>query len=83
MGYGSAASAPLSRRSARPMVLNGDRYAIVGILPDRFVTPVRDVDVIVPFVREEDPRREVRDARFMRLVGRLRPNVSRRRRRPT
>ena len=58
------------------VVLNGDRYAIVGILPDRFVTPVRDVDVIVPFVREEDPRREVRDARFMRLVGRLRPNVT-------
>ena len=58
------------------MVLNGERYTIVGVLPDRFVTPVRDADVMVPFVREQDPRREVRDSRFLRLIGRLRPDVS-------
>ncbi len=58
------------------MVLNGERYTIIGVLPDRFVTPVRDADVVVPFVREQDPRRDVRDSRFLRLIGRLRPDVS-------
>ena len=50
----------VSATIGQAVVLNGDRYTIVGVLPDRFVTPVRDVEVIVPFVMEEDPRRDGR-----------------------
>ena len=58
------------------IILNGEAHTVVGVLPEGFITPIRDVDVIAPFVIGIDPRREVRDSRFLRLIGRLRRGVS-------
>lgn len=58
------------------VVLNGDSYTIVGVLPASFVTPVRDAELIVPFPMEADPRRASRDAGFLKVLGRLKPGVS-------
>src|SRR4029079_9714730 len=59
------------------MVLNGEAYTIVGVLPAAFITPVRDAEVIAPFPIDADPRRNSRDSGFLRVVGRLRPGISR------
>ncbi|HVD91353.1 MAG TPA: ABC transporter permease [Vicinamibacterales bacterium] len=58
------------------MVLNGDAYTIVGVLPPAFITPVRDAELVAPFPIDTDPRRASRDAGFLRAIGRLRPGVS-------
>ena len=58
------------------LVLNGDAYTIVGVLPRGFITPVRDAEVVAPFPMEADPRRKLRDAGFLRVTGRLRPGVT-------
>ena len=58
------------------MVLNGDAYTIVGVLPPAFITPVRDAELVAPFPIDTDPRRASRDAGFLRVIGRLRPGVS-------
>jgi putative ABC transport system permease protein len=58
------------------LVLNGDAYAVVGVLPGGFITPVRDADLVAPFPIDTDPRRESRDAGFLRVIGRLRPDVT-------
>src|SRR4051812_14645296 len=58
------------------MTLNGDTYAVVGVLPAAFITPIRDADLIAPFPMETDPRRAARDGGFLRVVGRLAPGVS-------
>jgi putative ABC transport system permease protein len=57
------------------VILNGDAYAIVGVLPDGFITPVRDADLVAPFPIDADPRRASRDAGFLRVIGRLRPGI--------
>jgi putative ABC transport system permease protein len=58
------------------LVLNGDAYTVVGVLPGGFITPVRDAEVVVPFAMEADPRRTLRDSGFLRVLGRLRPDVT-------
>jgi putative ABC transport system permease protein len=58
------------------LVLNGDAYTVVGVLPRSFITPVRDAEVVVPFAMEADPRRTLRDSGFLRVLGRLRPGVT-------
>jgi putative ABC transport system permease protein len=49
---------------------------VVGVLPPDFVPPIRDAEVIAPFVPASDPRRDVRDARFLRVIGRLTRGVT-------
>ena len=58
------------------MILNGDSYTIVGVLPATLITPVRDADVIAPFPMETDPRRSARDSGFLKVLGRLRSGVT-------
>jgi len=58
------------------IVLNGDSYTIVGVLPRAFVTPVREADLIAPFPIASDPRRTSRDLGFLRIIGRLRRGVT-------
>jgi putative ABC transport system permease protein len=58
------------------LVLNGDAYEIVGVLPAAFITPVRDADLVAPFAIDADPRRASRDAGFLKVTGRLRPGVT-------
>ncbi|HXT33322.1 MAG TPA: ABC transporter permease, partial [Vicinamibacterales bacterium] len=59
-----------------PMILNGDAYAVVGVLPPGFILPIRDADLVAPFPIDSDPRRALRDSGFLRVVGRLRPGVT-------
>jgi len=59
-----------------PIVLNGDTFIIVGVLPRAFVFPVRDADLVAPFPIASDPRRTARDLGFLRVIGRLRPGVT-------
>jgi putative ABC transport system permease protein len=58
------------------IVLNGDAYTIVGVLPPAFITPVRDAELVAPFPIDADPRRASRDAGFLKVIGRLRPGAS-------
>ncbi len=58
------------------IVLNGDRYTIVGVMPAAFITPVRQADLIAPFPMDSDPRRTARDLGFLRIIGRLRKGVT-------
>jgi putative ABC transport system permease protein len=58
------------------IILNGDSYTIVGVLPRTFITPVRDAELVAPFPTDSDPRRNARDSGFLRVVGRLRPGVT-------
>jgi putative ABC transport system permease protein len=57
--------------------LNGEEYTVVGILASGFVTPIRDVDFVLPFAPARDPRRGARNSlNFIHGVGRLREGVS-------
>ena len=58
------------------IVLNGDTYTIVGVLPRAFVYPIREADLVAPFPASTDPRRLARDLGFLRVIGRLRPGVT-------
>lgn len=58
------------------MVLNGEAYMIVGVLPSAFILPIREAELIAPFPIDSDPRRTARDSGFLRVIGRLRPGVS-------
>jgi putative ABC transport system permease protein len=58
------------------IVLNGDAYTVVGVLPRAFVYPIRDADLVAPFPISTDPRRTARDLGFLRVIGRLRPGVT-------
>ena len=60
----------------KPIVLNGDAYTVVGVLPRTYVSPVRDADLIAPFPTAVDPRRASRDLGFLRVVGRLKRDVT-------
>jgi predicted permease len=63
---GAAGAAGMSIR------LNGESFAIAGILPPHFPLPLRDVDVFVPLVPDRDPTRYLRNsANFLRFFGRL------------
>jgi putative ABC transport system permease protein len=56
--------------------LNGEAYAIIGVLPPGFVLPGREAELVVPLVVETDPRREQRLPGFLRVVARLGPGVT-------
>ena len=58
------------------IVLNGDSYTIVGVLPRAFVNPIREADLVAPFPIAVDPRRTARGLGFLRIAGRLRPDVT-------
>ena len=61
----------------RRIRLNGDEHAVMGVLAPGFVTPIRDVEFIVPFNPENDPRRGARNSlNFIQGVGRLRESGS-------
>lgn len=60
----------------QPLVLNGDTFTIVGVLPADFVSLVRDVDVVAPFSAAADPRRSNRAQGFLRVVARTKTDVT-------
>ena len=65
----------------RVLTLNSANYTIVGVLPRAFVFPIRDAELAVPIV-EAEARRVEGDVGFLRLIARLRPDVSRARAEP-
>ena len=61
----------------RPVNLNGETREIVGVLPASFALPNLDTEIVVPLQPNADPRRNVRNSvNFLRMVGRLKPNVT-------
>ena len=61
----------------QPIVLSGRTYTLVGVLPEGFHSPAmwpRMPEVWVPLGL--DPNVGRRDARMLRVIGRLRPDVS-------
>ena len=60
----------------RTVVLNGETYSVVGVLPPGFLFPgAEDADLAVPLSLQGDPRREERGSNFLRVFGRLSPGV--------
>jgi predicted permease len=58
--------------------INGEPFVIVGVLPQQFPLPLRDIDVLTPLVPDRDPLRHARGSvNFLRFVGRLSPGVDR------
>jgi putative ABC transport system permease protein len=69
--YGGAAD--VIGKTAR---INGESFAIVGVLPAQFPLPLRDVDVVTPLAPDRDPLRNVRNSvNFLRFFGRLHPGT--------
>jgi putative ABC transport system permease protein len=61
----------------RSIRLNGEAHVVIGVLAAGFVTPVRDIEFVVPFGPDSDPRRGARNSfNFIIGVGRLREGVS-------
>jgi putative ABC transport system permease protein len=57
--------------------LNSEEYTVVGVLAGGFAMPIRDVEFVLPFAADQDPRRGARNSlNFIHGVGRLREQVS-------
>ena len=62
----------------RTIRLNSEEYTVVGIMAAGFAMPIRDVEFVLPFAPEQDPRRGARNSlNFVIGVGRLGPQASR------
>jgi len=57
-------------------ILNGDSYAVIGVLPREAIIPNAEVDVIAPLNLDTDERRTERGTNFLRLMARLKPGVT-------
>jgi putative ABC transport system permease protein len=61
----------------RPIILNGEAYIVVGVLPPEFLFPVPDIDLAIPLAPELDPWRHNRDStNFLRMLARAREGAS-------
>jgi putative ABC transport system permease protein len=61
----------------RTIRLNSEMYTVVGILASGFALPIRDVEFVLPFAVDQDPRRGIRSSlNFINGVGRLGEHVS-------
>jgi predicted permease len=58
------------------LVLNGEAFTIVGVLRPDFVSLVRDAEVVVPYSPAADARRGNRAQGFLRVIGRLKPDIT-------
>ena len=60
----------------RSIVLNGEAFTIVGILRPDFVSLVRETEIVVPYSPASDARRANRAQGFLRVIARLKPDVT-------
>ena len=61
----------------REIRLNSEAYTVVGVLASGFALPVRDVEFVLPFAPDQDPRRGARNSlNFIIGLGRLAGEVS-------
>jgi putative ABC transport system permease protein len=60
----------------RSIRLNSEQYTVVGVTAAGFATVVRDVEIVLPFSADRDPRRGARNSvNFIIGVGRLRDQI--------
>jgi putative ABC transport system permease protein len=59
----------------RSFIFEGRPYAVIGIAPAGFQLS-GEADVLTPLGQETEPRMQNREARFLRVFGRLRPGVN-------
>ena len=56
----------------RTIRLNSEEYIVAGVIASGFALPVRDVDFVLPFAADRDPRRGARNSlNFIHGVGRI------------
>jgi putative ABC transport system permease protein len=60
----------------KPVVLNGEPYTVVGVMPERFDFPQTDVKLWVPAALDGPFYQQHPDAHFLRVIGRLKPGVT-------
>ena len=58
------------------LVLNGDPYEVVGVLPQHFTIPNAEIDTATALRLEGDPRRAERGSNFLRVFGQLKKGVT-------
>jgi len=57
-------------------MMNGKAYSIVGVMPESFDFPRRDIKLWVPAALDGPLFQENLDAHFLRVIGRLKPGVT-------
>ncbi|HSD46076.1 MAG TPA: ABC transporter permease [Pyrinomonadaceae bacterium] len=60
----------------RSITLNGESFAVVGVMPPHFFFPEREVELWLPWSMEPG-QAEGRGDHYFRLIGRLKPGVTR------
>ncbi|MFY9611384.1 MAG: ABC transporter permease [Blastocatellia bacterium] len=56
--------------------INGANRTIIGVMPDGFYFPAKDVELWVPMGWEQAQIAQLRRPHFLRAIGRLKPGVS-------
>ena len=63
--------------SGREVRFSGEKYRVLGVMPEGFAFPNKDVQVWVPFAFTEDQRSDnERGNEYSESIGRMRPGVS-------
>jgi putative ABC transport system permease protein len=63
----------------QPLTMNGKPYTIVGVMPESFDFPRREIKLWLPAALDAPVYQENLDAHFLRVIGRLKPGVTHRR----
>jgi putative ABC transport system permease protein len=58
------------------VTMNGKTYTVVGVMPETFDFPRRDIKLWVPAALDSGIYQENPDAHFLRVLGRLKPGVT-------
>lgn len=58
------------------ITLNGDSYTVVGVLPPDFIFPGSKAEMAIPLALHSDFRRSARNTNFLKVLGRLKQNVT-------
>ncbi len=59
----------------RTLILNGEPYTVIGVLPPEFPFLASSAQLVTPLVLESDPRRGRRRSTFLRVLGVLKPGI--------
>jgi putative ABC transport system permease protein len=59
----------------RQLTLNGSPVTVIGVMPASFAFPSKETDAWVPLAMNAKNRQN-REGRWLRVIGRLRPNVA-------
>jgi putative ABC transport system permease protein len=59
----------------RPIMLNGESFTVIGVMPRGFFFPEREIELWTPWAMEPD-QKAGRGDHYLRLVARLKPGTS-------